>query len=75
MIYFETIEPMVLYRKHEIKETEVISENSCFAVSAWIKITTTDGAHFYTSEDILKEMNSHPERYRTERKRLAYKTA
>ena len=69
MIYYETIEPLTLYKAHEIEEVETISENPCFAQSARMRVKTKEGRNFYLCEHQLEEMQDHPQYYPTEKRR------
>lgn len=75
MVYYECIEAMRLYKKHEIKDVEVITEYPIFATSAWLKITTTEGKHFYTTRINLDDMQKYENLYPTEERRRRYELA
>lgn len=66
MVYYEPIKPMRLYKEHEIRDMEIISEKPMFADSPWMKVTTAEGRSFYITMKTLKEMNKFPGFYPTE---------
>lgn len=61
MNYYECVEPMTLYIKHDIEKIEVISEKPTYFSSPWLKVITKEGKNFYIEKDVLEEMNKHPE--------------
>lgn len=70
MVYYECIEAMRLYKKHEIKDVEVITEYPIFATSAWLKIHTTTGKNFYIEKNRLDDMQKYPQLFPLEEKKL-----
>lgn len=75
MIYYETIKPMVLYKAHEVKSIEVISDNPMFFDSAWLRIHTVTGRTFYLDKEQLEDMQKYPNFYPTEERKRNYEIA
>ena len=61
MVYYECIQNLQLYKKHEVIEVKVICENPMFAVSPWLEIRTREGKTFYLEKKTLDFMNENPQ--------------
>lgn len=69
MVYYETIKPLALYKAHEIRNIETISEKSSFSKSPWLEIQTTTGRTFYIEKNQLDDMQKYPRLFPLEEKR------
>ena len=69
MVYYESIKPLALYKAHEIRKIETISEKSSFSESPWLEIQTTTGRTFYMEKDRLDDMQKYPDLFPLEERR------
>lgn len=69
MVYYECIQNLQLYKKHEVTEVKVICEDPMFAQSPWLEIITEDGKTFYLEKKTLDFMNESPQCFPLEERR------